>query len=141
LDKDFQMNYEKDKRTSSIVGYFTAIAILIACMGLFGLAAFFAEVRTKEIGIRKALGATVGSVTLLLTKDFMKLVLIAILIASPLGFTIMNKWLENFSYRVSVSWWMFALAGFFSVIIALLTVGYQSIKAALANPVKSLKME
>jgi putative ABC transport system permease protein len=141
LDRDFQLNYEKDQRASVIVEYFTAFAILIACLGLFGLAAFFAEQRTREIGIRKTLGATTASVTLLLTKDFIKLVIIAILIAAPLSWYGMNRWLENFSYRTPISWWMFVLAGLLAIFIALATLSYQSIKAALASPVKSLKVE
>jgi len=143
LDKDFQRNYEKDQRASSIVGYFTGIAILIACLGLFGLAAFFAEQRSKEVGIRKALGASAFSVAFLLSKNFIQLVFIAILIASPLAWTVMNKWLENFnpSYRIQVSWWMFAVAGFLALFIAIITVSFQSIKAGLSNPVKALKSE
>jgi putative ABC transport system permease protein len=141
LDQDFQRNYEKEQRTSSIVSYFTIIAILIACLGLFGLSAFFAEQRKKEIGIRKVLGATVRQVTLLLSKDFIHLVSVAVLIASPLAWWAMNKWLQAFAYRIDISWWMFVLAGFIAVVIALVTVSFQAIKAAMANPVKSLRTE
>jgi putative ABC transport system permease protein len=141
LDKDFQRNYEKDQRASTIVSYFTFIAILIACLGLFGLSAFSAEQRTREIGIRKVLGASVTNVTALLSKDFLKLVLIAIIIASPVAWWAMNKWLQSFAYRIIISWWMFVLAGLIAVFIALLTVSFQAIKAAVANPVKSLRTE
>jgi putative ABC transport system permease protein len=141
LDNDFQKNYEKDQRVSGIVSYFTFIAILIACLGLFGLSAFSAEQRTREIGIRKVLGASVTNVASLLSKDFIKLVLIALLIASPLAWIGMNKWLQGFAYRIHISWWMFAVAGLLAIFIALLTVSFQAIKAAIANPVKSLRSE
>ncbi|MES1220223.1 MAG: FtsX-like permease family protein, partial [Bacteroidota bacterium] len=141
IDQDFQRNYEKEQRTSRIVIYFTIIAIFIACLGLFGLAAFSAEQRTKEIGIRKVLGASVGSVTALLSKDFIKLILISIVIASPVAWYFMNKWLQNFEYRITISWWMFAAAGLLAVLVALITVSFQAVKAALMNPVKSLRTE
>lgn len=139
LDQDFQNHYEKDRLTSRIVLTFTVITILIACLGLFGLAAFSAEQRTREIGIRKVLGASVTNITRLLSKDFLKLVVIALVIASPLSWFIMNKWLQNFAYKTDITWWMFAAAGFVAVIIALATVSFQSIKAAVANPIKSLR--
>ena len=141
LDKDFQQNYEKDQRASGIVGYFTFIAILVACLGLFGLSAFSAEQRTREIGIRKVLGASVVNVAALLSRDFIKLVLIAIIIASPLAWYGMNKWLESFAYKITISWWMFLIAGIVALLIALVTVSFQAIKAAVANPVKSLRTE
>jgi len=141
LDQDFQRNYDKEQRISSITIYFTVIAILIACLGLFGLAAFSAEQRTKEIGIRKVLGASVKDVAMLLSKDFVKLIFIAIIIASPVAWFIMNKWLQDFAYRITINWWMFLMAGLSSVLIAVLTVSFQAIKAALANPVKSLRTE
>ena len=141
LDQDFQRNYEKEQRSSGIVSYFTIIAILIASLGLFGLSAFSAEQRIKEIGIRKVLGASVGQVVTLLSKDFIGLVSIAVFIASPLAWWGMNKWLQNFEYRINISWWMFVLAGFIAVLIALITVSFQAIKAAVANPVKSLRTE
>ena len=141
LDKDFQRNYEKEQQTSRIIIYFTIIAILIACLGLFGLAAFSAEQRTREIGIRKVLGASITDVTALLSKDFIKLILIAIIIASPLAWYCMNKWLQDFAYRITISWWMFAAAGLLAVLIALVTVSFQAIKAGIANPVKSLRTE
>ncbi|MFT3824200.1 MAG: ABC transporter permease [Chitinophagaceae bacterium] len=141
LDKDFQRNYEKDQRASAIVGYFTLIAILIACLGLFGLSAFSAEQRIKEIGVRKVLGASVADVTALLSRDFVKLVMVAIVIASPLAWYGMNRWLEHFAYRITISWWMFVVAALLAVLIALVTVSFQAIKAAVTNPVKSLRSE
>lgn len=141
LDQDFQKNYEKEQRTSHIVTYFTFIAVVIACLGLFGLAIFSAEQRTKEIGIRKVLGASVMSIIGLLSKEFLLLVLFAILIATPLAWYGMNRWLQDFAYKVEIEWWVFALTGMLSVVIALLTVSFQSIKAALINPVRSLKSE
>lgn len=141
LDKDFQQNYEKDQRASGIVGYFTIIAIVIACLGLFGLSAFSAEQRTREIGIRKVLGASVSNVIALLSKEFIKLVLIAIVIASPIAWFAMNKWLQDFAFRITISWWMFVIAGIIAMVIALITVSFQAIKAALMNPTKSLRAE
>jgi putative ABC transport system permease protein len=117
------------------------MAILISCLGLFGLAAFSAEQRNKEIGIRKVLGASVTGIVGLLSKDFLKLVVVAMLIATPIAWYGMNKWLQAFAYKINISWWMFALAGLMAIFIALFTVSFQAIKAALANPVKSLKTE
>ncbi len=141
LDQDFQRNYEKEERSAGIIIYFTLIAIVIACLGLFGLATFTAEQRTKEIGIRKVLGASVISITSLLSIDFLKLVLMACLIAFPLGYWAMTKWLQDFAYKIEISWWIFALSGIAAIIISLLTVSFQAVKAALANPVKSLRTE
>ncbi len=141
LDADFQKNYEAENRLSSIVGYFTAIAILISCLGLFGLASFSAEQRIKEIGVRKVLGASVTSIVALLSKDFLKLVAIAIVIASPLAWWAMHKWLLNFAYRINVSWFVFVITAFAALFIALLTISFQAIRAAVANPVKSLRTE
>jgi putative ABC transport system permease protein len=141
LDRDFQNNYEKDQRASVIVSLFTFIAILIACLGLFGLSAFSAEQRIREIGIRKVLGASVGNITSLLSKDFIRLVLIAIIIASPIAWFGMNKWLEDFAYKIQISWWMFASAGLLALFIALITVSFQAVKAGLASPVKNLRSE
>ncbi|WP_435531834.1 ABC transporter permease [Spirosoma liriopis] len=115
--------------------------ILISCLGLFGLAALTAHQRTKEIGVRKVLGASVASVVALLSKDFVKLVIVAIGIASPLAWYVMNRWLEEFAYKIAMPWWVFVLAGVLATGIALLTVSYQSVKAALLNPVKSLRSE
>lgn len=141
LDQDFQRNYGKEQRTSAIVSYFTIITILIACLGLFGLSTFSAEQRIKEIGIRKALGASIAGIATMLSKDFAKLVLIAYIIALPVAWWAMNKWLQSFAYRISISWWIFLAAGISALLIALITVSFQSIKAAVANPVKSLRTE
>ena len=128
-------------RTGRILILFAGLTIFIACLGLFGLAAFTAEARTKEIGVRKVLGASVASILTLLSKDFLKLVLIAIVIASPIAWYIMTWWLQDFAYKITIEWWVFALAGLLAVGIALLTVSFQSVKAALMNPVKSLRSE
>ncbi|MES1215814.1 MAG: FtsX-like permease family protein, partial [Bacteroidota bacterium] len=141
LDDEVQKQYETEITLSNIINSFTLIAIFISCLGLFGLAAFSAEQRTKEIGVRKVLGASVFSLTTLLSKDFLRLVIIAIIIATPIAWWAMSKWLQEFPYRVNISWWMFALAGFIAILIALFTVSFQAIKAAIANPVKSLRSE
>ncbi len=141
LDNDFQKNYEAGNRLSSIVQYFTIIAILISCLGLFGLSLFSTEQRTKEIGIRKVLGASAGNIVTLLSKDFVKLVCIAIIIASPLAWYAMNKWLQDFAYRINISWTVFLVTALIAICIALFTVSFQAIKAAIANPVKSLRTE
>lgn len=141
LDERFAFLYEAEQKTSQLFTVFAVISIVIACLGLFGLAAFTAEQRTKEIGVRKVLGASVFSIIGLLSKDFLKLVLIAILLATPIAWFAMNRWLEDFAYRINLDWWVFTLAGLLSVGIALVTVSFQSIKAALMNPVKSLKTE
>jgi len=141
LDDHFDTVYRTDAQVGIIVGTLAGLAILISCLGLFGLATYSTERRTKEIGVRKVLGASVASVTGLLAKDFLTLVLIAIVIASPVAYYFMQKWLANFAYRIDIQWWMFAIVGFSAVAIALLTVGFQSVRAALANPVKSLRSE
>ena len=141
LDEDFQKNYAADARTSRLVNAFTIISILISCLGLFGLAAFAAQQRIKEIGVRKVLGASVTNIVGLLSGDFVKLVVVSIVIATPLTWYLMNRWLDDFAYKISLQWWMFAGAGALAVIIALLTVSTQAIKAAITNPVKSLKTE
>lgn len=141
LNEDFHRNYEADTRTSRIVSVFTLFSILISCLGLFGLASFSAQQRVKEIGVRKVLGASVESVVLLLAKDFMKLVLISAVIALPVTSYLMQGWLERFAYRTNIPWWIYASVTFLSFIIAFLAVGYQSIRAALSNPVDSLRSE
>jgi len=141
LDEDVQKQYETEVTLSNIINSFTLMAILISCLGLFGLAAFSAEQRTKEIGIRKVLGASVFNLTSLLSKDFIRLVMIAIVIATPISWWAMTKWLQGFAYRINIAWWMFALAGLLAIAIALFTVSFQAIRAALANPVKSLRTE
>ncbi|GAB3916338.1 ABC transporter permease [Larkinella terrae] len=141
LDEHFAELYRADEQVSEIVGILASLAIIISCLGLFGLASFSAERRIKEIGIRKVMGASVTGIIALLSKDFLKLVLIAILIAAPIAWYAINKWLQDFAYRISIDWWVFVLAGALAILIALLTVSFQSIKAALMNPVKSLKTE
>jgi putative ABC transport system permease protein len=141
LDQEVQKQYETEITMSRIINSFTLIAILISCLGLFGLAAFSAEQRNKEIGVRKVLGASVAGIVQLLSKDFLKLVVISFIIASPIAWYATNKWLEAFVYRVPISWWMFALAGVIAMLIAFVTISFQSIKAAIANPVKSLRSE
>lgn len=141
LDSDFQKNYKAEIRLSSIVSYFTIIAILISCLGLFGLAAFSAEQRTKEIGVRKVLGASIPNIIGLLSKDFLKLVAISVVIASPVAWYIMNKWLQDFEYRTNISWTVFVITAVSALCIALLTIAFQAIRAALSNPVKSLRTE
>jgi putative ABC transport system permease protein len=141
LDEDFDKLYKSDQRLGRLLNYFSILAIFIALLGLFGLASFIINQRTKEIGIRKVLGATVANVTALLSKDFVKLVLLANLIAWPAAWYAMNKWLQNFAYRIDIGWPVFALAGGLALAIALLTVSTQAIKAALANPVEALRYE
>ncbi|MGF7073157.1 ABC transporter permease [Mucilaginibacter sp. 3215] len=141
MDQDFDANYRTEQRTGTISIIFTVLAISIACLGLFGLAAYAAEQRTKEIGIRKVLGASVSAIVNTLSKDFIKLVLISIAITTPLAWYLMNKWLQDFAYRISIQWWVLVLAGAGAMLIAIVTVSFQSIKAALANPVNSLKNE
>jgi putative ABC transport system permease protein len=141
LDTEVQKQYETEVTLSQIINAFTLMAIVISCLGLFGLAAFSAEQRSKEIGVRKVLGASVTGIVQLLSKDFVKLVLVALVIATPIAWWGMNKWLQAFEYRVPISWWMFALAGVLALVIALVTVSSQAIKAARMNPVKSLKAE
>lgn len=141
LDRTFESHYQSQQRTGTLFTSFAAIAIFISCLGLFGLATYTAQVKTKEIGIRKVLGASVGSVVRLISKDFLKLVIIATIIATPLSYLVMNRWLQDFAYRINISWWMFVVAVVLILLIALLTVSFQSIKAAIANPVKSLRRE
>jgi putative ABC transport system permease protein len=141
MDEAFDNIYRGEQRIGKIFISFAVLAIFIACLGLFGLAAFSSEQRTKEIGIRKVLGASVGQIISLLSKDFLRLVLIAFVIATPLAWYCMNKWLQDFAYRIEISWWIFALSGMLALSIALFTISFQAIKAALANPVKSLRTE
>ncbi|TAG51991.1 MAG: FtsX-like permease family protein, partial [Cytophagales bacterium] len=141
FEDELEKAYQSEIRMSQLIETSTFIAIMIACFGLFGLATFTAEQRTKEIGVRKVLGASVNSIIFLLSKDFLKLMLIAFIIATPIAWWAMNQWLQNFEFRIHISWWSFGLTGLVMVFIALLTVSYQAIKAALMNPVKSLKTE
>ncbi len=141
LDESFNEMYQSEQRVGKIAIIFSTLAILIACLGLFGLATFIAEQRTKEIGIRKVLGASVQGIVRLLSKDFLKLVAIAFVIAAPLSGWIMNRWLSDFTYRIPLSWWIVGSAGVLALLIALATVSFQAIKAAIANPAKSLHSE
>ena len=141
VDEEFSHKFGEEERIGKLVTFFAALAIFISCLGLFGLASFMAEQRTKEIGIRKVLGATVLNLWSLLSKDFVLLVIVSFLIASPLAYYFMHNWLQKYDYRSEISWWIFAASGFGAMAIALLTVSYQAVKAALTNPVKSLKTE
>jgi putative ABC transport system permease protein len=141
MDADFNNTYNAEQHTGKLFITFAIFAIFIGCLGLFGLVTYAAEQRTKEIGVRKVLGASVGSIVAMLSKDFAKLVLIASVIAFPIAWWAMNKWLESFAYRTHISWWVFVIAGLTAIIIALITVSFQAVKAAIANPVKSLRAE
>jgi putative ABC transport system permease protein len=141
MDDLYNKTYAAEQNTGTILNIFALLTILVACLGLFGLVTYTAEQRTKEIGIRKVLGASVTSVTKMLSKDFIKLVVIACLIAFPLSWWAMNQWLQSFAYRINISWWIFLAAGVIAILIALITVSFQAIRAAMANPVKSLRSE
>lgn len=141
LDERFAEAYRADQRLSKIVAIFAGLAIIVACSGLFGLVTFTAHQRTKEIGVRKVLGASLASIMLLLSKDFLKLVLVANIISWPLAWWGMHQWLQDFAYRIAINPWIFVFAGSAAVLIALLTVSFQSVKVALANPVKALRNE
>lgn len=141
VDEEYATKFEDERATGILAALFAGLTIFISCLGLFGLAAYMAENRIKEIGIRKVLGASVTNITTLLSKDFLKLVIVSIVIASPLAWFFMTKWLDGYTYRIDIEWWIFALAALLSILIALITVSYQSIRAAIANPVKSLKTE
>lgn len=141
MDKEVQRQYEADLTMSRVINSFTLAAILISCLGLFGLAAFSAEQRSKEIGIRKVLGASVPGIVRLLSGDFLRLILVALVIASPIAWWAMNKWLQGFAYKIQIQWWMFAVAGGIAILIALCTIGFQSIRAAMANPIRALRSE
>lgn len=141
MDDLFNKTYSTEEKTGQILNLFAMMTIFVGCLGLFGLVTFTAEQRTKEIGIRKVLGASTGQITQMLSKEFIKLVLIASLVAFPVSWYAMNKWLQSFAYRVNISWWIFVAAALAALCIALITVSFQAIKAALANPVKSLRTE
>ncbi|MES1224802.1 MAG: FtsX-like permease family protein, partial [Bacteroidota bacterium] len=140
-DEQFNKIYKSESVIDKLSTYFAVLAIFISCLGLLGLAMFTAEQRTKEIGIRKVLGASVSGVFALLSKEFLQLVFIAFIIAAPLAWWAVSKWLQDYTYRTDISWWVFAIAGIAALFIALLTVSFQAIKAAVANPVKSLRTE
>ncbi len=141
VDEQFNEMFQSEMLVSKLSRVFAALAIIISCLGLFGLAAYTAERRTKEIGIRKVLGASVEGLASLLSKDFIKLVTTSCIIAFPVAWWIMQNWLQDYAYRIQISWWIFISAGVLAILIALLTVSFQAIKAAIANPVKSLRTE
>ena len=141
LDENTDRWFKKEQQLSAIYSIAAGIAIIISCMGLFAIAMLMIEQRIKEIGVRKTLGASVQGIVTMLCKDFIKLVFISIVIASPIAWYAMNNWLKDFAYHISIQWWVFVLTGLLAIAIAVLTVGYQSIRAALMNPVKSLKSE
>jgi len=141
VDDEFNKQFKSEMLIGRLSRVFALLAIIISCLGLFGLAAYTAERRTKEIGIRKVLGASVAGITGLLSIDFLKLVLLSAIVAFPLSWWFMHKWLQNYAYRISINWWVFVLAGLLALLIALVTISFQSIRAAIANPVKSLRTE
>jgi predicted lysophospholipase L1 biosynthesis ABC-type transport system permease subunit len=141
LEDQLNSFYENERKLSNFLTLLTVVGILIGCLGLFGLVSFVVTQRTKEIGVRKVLGATVGGIVALLSRDFLKLVVIAFVIASPIAYYAMRRFLQAYTYKIDVEWWVFGLAGLLSVGVALLTVSFQSIRAALMNPVKSLRSE
>jgi putative ABC transport system permease protein len=141
LDENFDKMYKSDEKLSGLLWIFTAVAIFVGCMGLFGLVALSAEQRVKEIGIRKVLGASAGNIIALLSKNFIQVIIVSLLIASPIAWWVMNKWLEDFAYKINIHWGVFMLAGGAALVIAMLTLSFQAIKAALANPVKNLRTE
>ncbi|WP_345952479.1 ABC transporter permease [Mucilaginibacter sp. PAMB04168] len=141
VDQEYQAKFKEQQRTGNLAGTFALLTIIISCLGLFGLAAYMASSRTKEIGVRKVLGASVSSIATLISKDFLKLVMISIFIATPIAWYAMHSWLQGYTYRIEVEWWVFILAGFAAIIIAMVTVSFQSVRAAIANPVKSLRSE
>ena len=140
-DESYAQKFDEEQRTGKLSALFAALTIFISCLGLFGLATYMAENRIKEIGIRKVLGASVANITALLSKDFLKLVITSFIIASPVAWWAMSKWLQTYSYRINIEWWVFAGTGLLCIIIAIATVSFQAIKAAIANPVKSLRTE
>ncbi len=141
IEDDFNALYQSEKNMRSVLGAFTFLSVLVACLGLFGLAAFTIKQRFREIGIRKVLGSNVSGIVQLLSKDFLKLVVISILIATPVAWYAMYKWLQDFAYKTEISWWIFLLAGSLAILIAYITVAFQAVKAAIANPIKSLRTE
>jgi ABC-type antimicrobial peptide transport system permease subunit len=141
IDEEYAQKFSEEQRIGNLATFFATLAIFIACLGLFGLASFVAEQRTKEIGVRKVLGASVFNVWNLLSKEFMLLVVFSFIVSVPLSYYFMHNWLQNYEYRTTLSWWVFASAGVGALMITLITVSFQSIKAAIANPVKSLRTE
>jgi putative ABC transport system permease protein len=141
VDEDYNKQYKSEQRLSSLSIIFSILTIFISCLGLLGLVMVAVSQRIKEIGIRKVLGASVSNVVGLLSKDFLKLVLLAGIIAFPIAWFSMNKWLQDFAYRINIGWWVFVLAGILALVIAFITVSFQAVKAANANPVKNLRTE
>lgn len=141
VDEEYAKQFDDQQRTKTLAGLFAALAIFISCLGLFGLSAYVAESRVKEIGVRKVLGATVLNIAKLLSLDFIKLVIVSIILATPVAWYGMNRWLQSYTYRIDITWSIFLVAGLLAIIIALITVSFQAIKAAIANPVKSLRTE
>jgi putative ABC transport system permease protein len=141
VDEEYAKKFTAEERVGKLASFFAALAIFISCLGIFGMASFVAEQRIKEIGVRKVLGASVFNLWKLLSKDFVLLVVVSLLIASPLAFYFMHRWLQDYDYRTDISWWVFAIAGMSALLVTILTVSFQAIKAATANPVKSLKEE
>jgi len=141
VDESYALKFHEEQKTGTLAALFAALTIFISCLGLFGLATYMAENRVKEIGVRKVLGASVVGITALLSKEFVTLVLVSLVVASPVAFWAMRAWLKNYAYHVNIEWWVFVLTGLLSIAISLVTVGYQSIKAAIANPAKSLRTE
>jgi len=141
VDEQVNMFYKSEILIGKLSGIFATLAIIISCLGLFGLATYTAERRAKEISLRKVLGASIASVTGLLSKDFLQLIIISFFVAFPVAWWIMNNWLQNYQYRIEISWWIFLLAASLTILIALITISFQAIKAAIANPVKSLRTE
>ena len=139
--KNNSAKFKAEERTGTLAAIFAGLTIFISCLGLFGLATYMAENRIKEIGVRKVLGASVTGITTLLSKDFLKLVMISFVIASPVAWWMMHQWLQDYPYHVNIQWEVFAIAGLLSFLISVITVSYQAIKAAVANPVKSLRTE
>jgi len=141
LDEAFEDMYRQERRVGTVAFAFALLAIIIACLGLFGLATYIAEQRTKEIGIRKVLGASVTNIVRMLSTDFIKLVMLAFIIATPIAWWFMSKWLQDFAFRIELSWWIFAVTGIVALLVALITLSFQAVRAAIANPVKSLRAE
>ena len=141
MDEEYAKKFQDEKRTAVLAAFFSGLTIFISCLGLLGLTIFTAEQRRKEIGVRKVIGAGTMDIVTLLTMDIVKIVILSVIIATPLAWLTMNNWLQNYAYRIPMSWWVFFIAGIIALLIALLTVSYQAIKAALANPVKSLRAE
>lgn len=141
LDDDLNTAYISDQRQANLFGVFSFLTIFIACMGLLGLIAFIAQQKTKEIGIRKVLGASISEIVQMLARDFVMVIVIAMLMATPVAWYFMNKWLQDFAYKIEIPWWVFIVSGGMALVIALFTMGFQAVKAAVANPAQSLRTE